>query len=313
MKLERRLASRGACIAIRCRRDPCLPGMRRSSRASSQRRRRPTGADLGAIAGAARPGRPQRHRHDPRHHAMGPAGRLRRSQAASTPNLDRLAARACCSSRRSRSVPLTLPAHSTLFTGLLPPRHGVRDNGGYVLDPKHTHARDRCSKPKEVADRRIRRRVRARLEVGPEPGASTPTSTSSTSRSTSRCRSADVARRADEVVDNAMPWLEQHADQQFFAWLHFYDAHTPYDPPEPFKLALPIDAAMPARSRTSTTQVGRVLQWLDTQRPRGADDRRRDRRSRREPERAPARARTASSSTTPPCASRSSSGRRSPR
>ena len=38
------------------------------------------------------------------------------------------------------SAPLTLPAHSTLFTSLLPPRHGVRDNGGYVLDPEARHA-----------------------------------------------------------------------------------------------------------------------------------------------------------------------------
>ena len=39
------------------------------------------------------------------------------------------------------AAPLTLPAHSTLFTGLLPPRHGVRDNGGYVLDPEPHDAR----------------------------------------------------------------------------------------------------------------------------------------------------------------------------
>ena len=36
------------------------------------------------------------------------------------------------------AAPLTLPAHSTIFTGLLPPKHGVRDNGGYVLDGRHT-------------------------------------------------------------------------------------------------------------------------------------------------------------------------------
>ena len=43
------------------------------------------------------------------------------------------------------------------------------------------------------------------------------------------------AAPANEVVERALPWLEQHKDQRFFAWLHFYDAHTPYDPPEPFK------------------------------------------------------------------------------
>ena len=56
---------------------------------------------------------------------------------AATPNLDRLAGQGVLFEQTIASAPLTLPAHSTIFTGLLPPRHGVRDNGGYVLDPKH--------------------------------------------------------------------------------------------------------------------------------------------------------------------------------
>ena len=63
-------------------------------------------------------------------------------------------------------APLTLPAHSTLFTGLLPPRHGVRDNGGYVLDPKHTTLAS-ALKDARPPDGRIRRRVRARRQVRP--------------------------------------------------------------------------------------------------------------------------------------------------
>src|SRR5688572_19939430 len=58
-------------------------------------------------------------------------------RTAQTPNLDRLAGEGVLFEQAITSVPLTLPAHSTLFTGLLPPRHGVRDNGGYVLDPRH--------------------------------------------------------------------------------------------------------------------------------------------------------------------------------
>ena len=56
---------------------------------------------------------------------------------AETPNLDRLASEGVLFEQAITSAPLTLPAHSTLFTSLLPPRHGVRDNGGYVLDPAH--------------------------------------------------------------------------------------------------------------------------------------------------------------------------------
>ena len=84
--------------------------------------------------------------------------------------------------------------------------------------------------------------------------ASTPTSTSSTCRSTRPCRSAASSRRAGEVLDNAMPWLEKHADERFFAWLHFYDAHTPYDPPEPFRSRFRGSSDTPARSPTSITR-----------------------------------------------------------
>ena len=50
-----------------------------------------------------------------------------------TPVLDALAARGLVFEEALASVPLTLPSHATLFTGLEPPRHGVHDNGTYVL------------------------------------------------------------------------------------------------------------------------------------------------------------------------------------
>ena len=62
-------------------------------------------------------------------------------RAAATPNLDRLADEGVLFEQAIAAAPLTLPAHSTIFTGLLPPRHGVRDNGGYVLDAEAHDAR----------------------------------------------------------------------------------------------------------------------------------------------------------------------------
>ncbi|MGC1788918.1 MAG: sulfatase, partial [Terriglobales bacterium] len=44
-----------------------------------------------------------------------------------------------------------------------------------------------------------------------------------------------LERRAEDVANRAMSWLSQHQQMPFFIWLHFYDAHEPYDPPEPFK------------------------------------------------------------------------------
>ena len=57
-----------------------------------------------------------------------------------TPVFDRLAARACCSSRPMSVAPLTLPAHVSIFTGRFPPEHGVRDNGGFLSRPRTADA-----------------------------------------------------------------------------------------------------------------------------------------------------------------------------
>ena len=44
----------------------------------------------------------------------------------------------------------------------------------------------------------------------------------------------EAERKAEEVSRRGIAWLEQHADQPFFLFLHYYDAHYPYDPPPPF-------------------------------------------------------------------------------
>lgn len=179
---------------------------------------------------------------------------------AQTPNLDRLASEGVIFEQAVTSVPLTLPAHSTILTGLLPPRHGVRDNGGYVLDDKHTTL--------------TRLLKSGGFETGAFVGAFVLDSKWGLDQGfdvyhdkfdVSKYRSislGDVARVGGEVVDNALPWLEQQADNKFFAWLHFYDAHTPYDPPEPFKTRF---RASPYAGEIAyvDSQVGRVLQWLE--------------------------------------------------
>ncbi len=54
-----------------------------------------------------------------------------------TPNLDRLAASGVVFEHTTTDTPLTLPAHSSMFTGTFPMYHGVRDNGGYYLGLEH--------------------------------------------------------------------------------------------------------------------------------------------------------------------------------
>ena len=56
---------------------------------------------------------------------------------AATPSLDALAREGVLFEDAFSHCPLTLPAHASLFTGLRPPRHGVRDNLGFTLDASH--------------------------------------------------------------------------------------------------------------------------------------------------------------------------------
>jgi arylsulfatase A-like enzyme/Tfp pilus assembly protein PilF len=179
---------------------------------------------------------------------------------ASTPNLDRLAGRGTLFEQTIASAPLTLPAHSTIFTGLLPPRHGVRDNGGYVLDPKHRTLASALKATGRATGAFVGAFV-LDAKFGLDSGFDTYYDKFDLSRQRS-VSLGSISRKAGEVVENAMPWLEQHAGRPFFAWLHFYDAHSPYEPPEPFLTRFP-DRPYAGEIAYVDSQVGRVLQWLE--------------------------------------------------
>lgn len=151
--------------------------------------------------------------------------------AGLTPALDALARRGTVFEEALASVPLTLPSHATLFTGLEPPRHGVHDNGSYVLpaDVETLATRLKADGYETgafvgayVLDRRFGLArgfdhyddAIARNELGPSV--------------------LESERRGGAVVDAALAWLRGRSGR-VFAWAHLYDAHAPYDPPSPYK------------------------------------------------------------------------------
>jgi len=148
-----------------------------------------------------------------------------------TPALDALAARGLVFEEALASAPLTLPSHATLFTGLEPPRHGVRDNGTYVV-------------PADLETLTTRLKA-AGYETGAFVGAYV------LDRRFGLARGFDhyddrIARRESgasvleserpgaEVVSQALAWLAGRKGR-FFLWAHLYDAHAPYAPPPPFR------------------------------------------------------------------------------
>ncbi len=182
-------------------------------------------------------------------------------RTASTPNLDRLAQEGVVFEQAISSAPLTLPAHSTMFTGMLPPRHGVRDNGGYVLDPRHVTLARTLKEGGWNTGAFVGAFV-LDAKWGLDQGFDTYFDKFDVSKYKS-VSLGDVARRANEVVDAALPWMEKNAGGRFFAWLHLYDAHSPYDPPEPYKSRFR-DRPYAGEISFADHQIGRVLQWLDT-------------------------------------------------
>lgn len=178
---------------------------------------------------------------------------------AGTPNLDALASEGVLFQHASTAAPLTLPAHSSLFTGRFPPEHGVRDNGGYFLpDTEQTLAE--TLKARGYATGGFIAAYVLDRKWGIGQGFDTYFDDFDLSKYKVVSMGA-VQRPGNEVVDHALPWIDAHRTAPFFAWIHLYDAHTPYAPPEPYLGEHPGD---PYQGEISfaDAQVGRVMRLL---------------------------------------------------
>jgi arylsulfatase A-like enzyme/Tfp pilus assembly protein PilF len=178
---------------------------------------------------------------------------------AGTPNLDALGQEGVVFEHASTAAPLTLPAHSTLFTGRFPPEHGVRDNGGYFLNESEQTLAE-LLKARGYATGGFIAAYVLDSKWGIAQGFDTYFDDFDLSKYQVMSMGA-IQRPGNEVVDHALPWIDQHRASPFFAWVHLYDAHTPYNPPEPFKGQHPGD---PYQGEISfaDAQVGRVVQLL---------------------------------------------------
>jgi arylsulfatase A-like enzyme/Tfp pilus assembly protein PilF len=177
-----------------------------------------------------------------------------------TPRLDALAARGVRFDAAVSPMPLTLPAHCTLFTGLLPGAHGVRDNGGFKLSAEHVTL----------------------AEVLKERGFATGGFVSAfvldhrwgiaqgfdhyfddfDLKQEEKLSMGEIQRPGNETLDKALEWIRGVKDRRFFAWIHLYDPHSPYDPPEPYKSRY---AGRPYDGEIAWTDelVGRLTDALD--------------------------------------------------
>lgn len=163
---------------------------------------------------------------------------------AHTPILDALARQGVLFRTAISQVPLTLPSHCSIMTGTDPPVHGVRDNLGYTLGDDPPTLATLLKKRGYVTAAFVAAEVldaRRGLNQGFDTYSS-PFRRTMSRKNPLVFNLQDLQRPATEVINDALGWMRtrpQGADQPFFIWIHLYDPHLPYDPPEPFRSLLP--------------------------------------------------------------------------
>jgi arylsulfatase A-like enzyme/Tfp pilus assembly protein PilF len=184
------------------------------------------------------------------------------SKRGLTPHLDALARESVVFTHAYSQVPLTTASHATILTGTYPQFHQVIDFGvplaqdlpyapdifrsnGYhtaafvgslVLDPE-TRSAPGFGRGFDTYDAGFHRR-----RVGED-------------------RYQAIERRGGEVIAHTLAWLTAHHEEPFFIWVHLYDAHDPYDPPEPYKSRYAA-ALYDGEIAYVDAAVGKFLSWL---------------------------------------------------
>jgi arylsulfatase A-like enzyme len=144
-----------------------------------------------------------------------------------TPNVDALARDGVLFKSVITPFPMTLPAHCSMLTGTYPETHGVRGNDCRLGDANVTLAKVLRTAGYQTAAFVGGFPLAARF--GLNQGFQTYDDQFHKGKD-----GDEPERKAEEVSRPAMAWLEEHGDQPFFLFLHYYDPHYPYDPPPPF-------------------------------------------------------------------------------
>ena len=147
-----------------------------------------------------------------------------------TPNIDRLAADGILFENAITPVPQTLPGHSSMLTGTIPPHHGVHDNLGYRLDESNITLA-------EILDGNgfVTAAFVSAFVIDSQFGLSQGFDTYD-DRFADKLNTFGINERtADETSSLAIQWLDDHKAERFFLFLHYFDPHAEYIPPEPFR------------------------------------------------------------------------------
>ena len=184
------------------------------------------------------------------------------SKLGLTPQLDALASQSVVFEHAYSQAPITPVSHATILTGTFPQYHGIRNFGdrlppsvpflpeilhaqGYqtgafvgsiILDPKNGFASG-FERGFDVYNAGFHR------------------------QKTGERREASMQRRGEVTLGYVLEWLGQQKGHPFFLWFHLWDAHDPYNPPEPFRSRFP-NAPYNGGIAYVDATVGKLLDYL---------------------------------------------------
>ncbi|HUJ15219.1 MAG TPA: sulfatase-like hydrolase/transferase [Thermoanaerobaculia bacterium] len=158
-------------------------------------------------------------------------------KGVATPNIDALRADSILYERAYSHVPLTLPSHTSILTGMLPADNGVHDNIGFTVSKSTPMIQELLKQNGYVTGAAVSAFV-LRKETGISRGFDfydDEVEPLGDDRMIGRVqRDGNITRAALEK------WIDANSDKPFFAFLHLYEPHTPYTPPEPYYSRYPL-------------------------------------------------------------------------
>ncbi len=176
-----------------------------------------------------------------------------------TPNIDALAGDGARFERAFAVVPVTLPSHSTMLTGTYPMLSGMHDFSGNKLSPlqptlasvlKQAGYQTAAVVSAAVLDSRF----------GLNQGFDFYYDHFDFSR-LDEANLDEMERPGNIAADVALDWLAKNSQKSFFLWMHLYDPHFPYHPPEPYSREY-ADRPYDGEIAFADEQVGRLLKFL---------------------------------------------------
>lgn len=182
------------------------------------------------------------------------------SRYVKTINIDNLARRSLVFDRAFAHTPLTLPSHVNMLTGLTPPYHGVHDNARFRLS-QDIQTMAEYLKAKGYSTGAFVGAFPLDSRFGLNQGFDVYDDRYGTK---ARQEFFYIERLAEKVIEASLDWLKDRK-KPWFAFIHLWDPHQPYNPPEPFKSRFSHDLYSGEVAYVDN-QLGRLFSFLEANR-----------------------------------------------